>query len=62
MHLAKTNKQDVIRNGWSDEEREGRRELAEAMQLQLRTLIVLSDRMRARQETEERPMASASGC
>ena len=54
--------QFVIRDGWSDEERENRRELAGVMQLQLRSLVVLSSLSKVKEETDERQMAMASAC
>ena len=51
-----------IRDAWSEEERRERKELAGAMQLQLRALVVLSELSQVRKEHENRALSVASAC
>lgn len=53
---------DHIRNSWSDAEREDRRNLAGAMLLQLRQVVVLSELAAANHESNKQPIEMASAC
>ena len=53
----------VVRDGWSEEERRVRKDLAGAMQVQLRALVVLSELSDGRADQEEkRSISVASAC
>ena len=53
----------AIRDGWSEEERRVRKDLAGAMQLQLRALVVLSELSDGKLGREEKQtVAMASAC
>ena len=53
----------VVRDGWSEEERRVRKDLAGAMQVQLRALVVLSELSDGRADQEEKQSISvASAC
>jgi len=51
-----------IREAWTEEERRERKELAGAMQLQLRALFVLSELSQPRNVGEKRAFSVASAC
>ena len=51
-----------IREGWSQEEREHRKQLAGAMQLQLRQIVVLRELTAQNQDKSERQLEMASAC
>lgn len=53
----------AVREGWSEEERRVRKDLAGAMQLQLRALVVLSELSDGRGDQQEKQSISvASAC
>ena len=62
MKTQITDSMSNIRDTWSEEERRERKELAGAMQLQLRALVVLSELSQARKEQENRALSVASAC
>ena len=62
MKTQITDSMSNIRDAWSEEERRERKELAGAMQLQLRALVVLSELSQVRKEQENRALLVASAC
>lgn len=62
MHHSNTGDMSSIRDGWSIEEKEKRRQVAESIQLQLRQIVVLTTLVHGEQETENQQTAMASAC
>ena len=62
MKTQITDSMSNIRDAWSEEERRERKDLAGAMQLQLQTLVLLSELSQARKEQENRTLSVASAC
>ncbi len=61
METKISRKMLAVRESWSEEERQIRKDLAGAMQLQLQTLVVLAELSAADQQAE-RTVAMASAC
>ncbi len=63
MDINTARNMSAVRDGWSEEERRVRKDLAAAMQLQLRALVVLSELSDGGAEQEEKQaVAMASAC
>ena len=62
MHNRNTGDMNSIRDGWSNEEKEKRRQVAQSIQLQLRQMLVLNTLVHGEQETENQQTAMASAC
>ena len=63
MDINAARSMSAVRDGWSEEERRARKDRAEAMQLQLKALVVLTGLGDDRAEQEEKPaVAMASAC
>ena len=62
MSTQMVNNIATIRDAWSEEERQQRKDLAGAMQLQLRALVVLSEISNPREEREKKAVTVANAC
>ncbi len=62
MDSQTDSKMTSIRDSWSEEERESRKHLAGAMQLQLRQLVVLAELRAPSQRQEKQAISVASAC
>ena len=62
MNVQFDEQMNQIREGWSEEEREHRKQLAGAMQLQLRQLVVLRELSAPKPSESDRQVAMASAC
>ena len=62
MNAQTVNNMSSVRDAWSEEERRLRKDLAGAMQLQLRALVVLSELSNPREEREKEALSVANAC
>ena len=62
MNAQILNNTSAVRDTWSEEERRLRKDLAGAMQLQLRALVVLAELSNPREEREQEALSVAYAC